>query len=127
VSLEERPVAGNVLYATELWKNIERVSPGRNAAIARAAKKLLGTPYGFPDVLAVMWETFKDGTYDGKWTWWQKRLAREDRLICSQLVDLACLKAGVHLFNDNRPTGAVTPGDLEDVFANPGWPIVVDP
>lgn len=41
------------------------------------------------------------------------------------LVDLACERAGVHLFNDDRLPGAVTPGDLEEVLANPDWPIRV--
>ena len=126
VRLDERPVAGNVLYATELWKQIERKSWGRNATIARQAGMLLGTPYGYPDVLAVIWESWRNGTTDGKYTRLQKRLMREDRLICSQLVDLACLKAGVHLFDDGRPTGAVTPGDLEELFANPDRDVVVD-
>jgi hypothetical protein len=33
-------------------------------------------------------------------------------LICSQLVDRACELAGVHLFDDGRLSGQVTPGDL---------------
>jgi hypothetical protein len=37
-------------------------------------------------------------------------------LICSQLVDLCYCKAGVHLFQDNRWPGYVTPADLADVI-----------
>jgi hypothetical protein len=39
-------------------------------------------------------------------------VADEGHLICSQLVDEAYLRAGVHLFDDGRLPGDVTPGDL---------------
>jgi uncharacterized protein YycO len=38
-------------------------------------------------------------------------------MICSQLVDQCYQDAGVHLFNDDRWTGYVTPGDLADLLA----------
>jgi hypothetical protein len=40
-------------------------------------------------------------------------------LICSQLVDLCYDKAGVHLFNDERWPGYVTPANLADVILHP--------
>jgi hypothetical protein len=39
-------------------------------------------------------------------------------MICSQLVDEAYLRAGVHLFDDGRDPGDVTPGDLLYVIAH---------
>lgn len=44
--------------------------------------------------------------------WWVKRLADPRHLICSQLVDYAYEKAGVHLFSDGRLPGLVSPADL---------------
>jgi hypothetical protein len=32
----------------------------------------------------------------------------------------------VHLFDDGRLPGAVTPGDLESVLANGDWRIIID-
>ena len=40
-------------------------------------------------------------------------------MICSQLVDYCYLMAGVHLFNDGRWPGYVTPEDLANVIADP--------
>jgi hypothetical protein len=45
----------------------------------------------------------------------------EHQLICSQLVDLAYKKAGIHLFNDGRESGDVTPGDLADLITRHRW------
>jgi hypothetical protein len=39
-------------------------------------------------------------------------VGRSDDLFCSQLVDVACQRAGVALFPDGRPPMDVTPGDL---------------
>lgn len=48
--------------------------------------------------------------------WWLNkavdRLSRGDRLICSQLDDECYARSGVHLFQDNRPSGLVSPADL---------------
>lgn len=40
-------------------------------------------------------------------------------LICSQLVDFCYMSAGVHLFNDNRWPGYVTPASLAFVIEHP--------
>jgi hypothetical protein len=42
-----------------------------------------------------------------------------NHMICSQLVDYCYLMAGVHLFNDGRWPGYVTPEDLANVIADP--------
>lgn len=41
-------------------------------------------------------------------------------MICSQLVDQCYQDAGVHLFDDNRWPGYVTPGDLADLLYSRG-------
>ncbi len=52
------------------------------------------------------------------WKWAAQRVADPSRLICSELVDLAYDRAGVHLFSDGRLPSGVTPGDLEDLIAS---------
>jgi hypothetical protein len=123
----EHKVGSDVDFGVSLWVRIERLAPGRSQLIADEAEKLLGTPYNFADLLAVAWACRNDPTGSPvKPNGWQRRLMRDDRLICSQLVDLACLRARVHLFDDGRLPGAVTPGDIEVVLANGDWPIVID-
>jgi hypothetical protein len=80
---------------------------GRGGAIAVRALALVGTPYGFADIVSVGLLQ-----YGIRPRLLRAFVAREDRLICSQLVDLADDLAGVHDFTDGRSSGDVTPGDL---------------
>lgn len=73
-------------------------------------RELEGTPYNYLDYLAIGLDRF-----GVRPKLIRKRLARHDRLICSQLVDYVYLAAGIHLFKDGRDSMDVTPGDLE------GW------
>jgi len=111
-SRQEHPGA---VYGTELLSEIERQRPGAGADIAAAATQLLGTPYGFVDIAAL-------GLADlgMRQKWLERIVDNQHALICSQLVDQACLNVGVHLFNDGRMPGRVDPGDLEQLIAT-GW------
>ncbi|MER5754411.1 hypothetical protein [Streptomyces sp. NPDC002088] len=77
------------------------------------AQALLGTKYGWLDLFALSLKFF-----GLRWEWVENRIQRQDRLICSQLVDLAYERAGVHLFDDGRLSQNVTPGDLADILAD---------
>jgi hypothetical protein len=48
-------------------------------------------------------------------SWLRKRVHGTGRMICSQLCDRAYRDAGVHLFDDGRDSGDVTPGDLAHI------------
>lgn len=76
--------------------------------IAATARALINTPYNFLDYLVIALD---------HWGIRPKRLrkymADRGHLICSQLVDLCFLRAGVHLFEGVDP-GDVSPGDLAD-------------
>lgn len=116
----------DTIFGDDLWERIEAQVPLRSTKIADEARNLAGIPYNFLDLLALAWASRHDPTQPpAKPNWWQRRVMRDDRLICSQLVDLACQRAGVHLFNDGRLPGQVTPGDLGTVMANSDWPIKV--
>lgn len=75
--------------------------------VATEAIKLQGTPYNFLDiaVLGLM-------SAGIKWKWLSRIAEKNNRAICSQLVDLANYNAKVHLYTDDRPMGKVVPGDL---------------
>lgn len=77
------------------------------ADVITAACSLRGTPYNFLDIVAIGL-----GCLGIDWPSVADRAQRADRLICSQLVDRAYRLAGIHLYDDGRPDGGVTPGDL---------------
>jgi uncharacterized protein YycO len=71
------------------------------------ARWLVGTPYSFMDYISLAL-----AAYHVRPLWVRDAVYATDHLICSQLVDLCYLRAGVHLFDDGRLPGDVTPGDL---------------
>ncbi|MGZ4587718.1 MAG: hypothetical protein ACXVX9_07930 [Mycobacteriaceae bacterium] len=100
---------GNVdEYPHTIWSHMALTTQQRHA-IANAADTLVGTPYSWVDDACI-------GLAD-LFGWHvpepvRARLSRRSRLMCSQLVDVAYSKAGVHLFPDGRIPGDVSPGDL---------------
>lgn len=86
--------------------------------VVDAANTMIGRDYGFADIVAVAlgqkrlgsWVKVQKAKKDQPW--WVRRVADNKHLICSQLVDLAFLMGGVHLFNDERLPGLVSPADL---------------
>jgi hypothetical protein len=86
--------------------------------VVAAAKTMIGRKYGFADIVAVALGQKRLGSHvkvlkaKKDQPWWVQRVADNHHLICSQLVDLAFLMGGVHLFNDERLPGLVSPADL---------------
>lgn len=80
--------------------------------IVEQAKELEGIPYSFLDYLAIALARF-----GVKPKWLTKFIANKGHMICSQLVDFCYMKAGIHLFNDDRLPQEVTPGDLLYILA----------
>lgn len=76
-------------------------------AITSNALSLVGTPYSFADYGSLALARFHVRP-----SWVRDFVADTGHLICSQLVDECYLRAGVHLFDDGRIPGDVTPGDL---------------
>ncbi|MGW2950756.1 hypothetical protein [Streptomyces eurythermus] len=75
--------------------------------ICGSARGLVGTPYSFLDYASIAL-----ASRHIRPRWVRDFVADSGHLICSQLVDEAYLRAGVHLFSDGRIPGDVTPGDL---------------
>jgi uncharacterized protein YycO len=86
----------------------------QRAAICTYGRTLVGTPYSILDYLSLALVRLRirpPGL--------TKYIASTKSMICSQLVDTAYLRAGVHLFHDGRWSGDVTPGDLRKVLHGP--------
>lgn len=98
--------AGNSPQKCE--KLVAEYEEGLREHIADFGRSLRGTKYGYLDYLSLGLERF-----NLKVPWVEDRVRRQDRLICSQLVDFAYQMAGIHLFDDGRLPQDVTPGDLE--------------
>lgn len=75
--------------------------------ICNAAESYVGVGYSLADYLALALHRFAVPFPELK-----QYIATSGHMICSQLVDQCYLDAGVHLFDDGRWPGYVTPGDL---------------
>lgn len=76
--------------------------------VVRFGQQCEGIGYSYLDYFALALERFNVHIKAV-----QNRVAREDRMICSQLVDWVYGQVGLHLFDDGRLPQDVTPGDLE--------------
>ncbi|WP_128382396.1 hypothetical protein [Streptomyces cavernae] len=82
--------------------------------ICAEAGKYEGTPYSFLDYAALTAHRLNLPAPGLR-----EYINATDRMICSQLADRTYLDAGVHLFNDGRWPGYVTPMDLWDLLRPP--------
>jgi uncharacterized protein YycO len=86
--------------------------------IVAFALNQVGKPYGR---LTFVWIGISRITRWATPRWLEQRISDQHTWICSQLVDAAYQAAGIHMFRDNRPPGAVTPADLAQVMHDFGW------
>lgn len=84
-----------------------QVLPMARVRIASWARRLEHTPYSFLDYDAIAAHRLGLDT-----DWLRHYIEAEEHLICSQLVDLACMRGGYQIFSDHRWPGFVAPGDL---------------
>jgi uncharacterized protein YycO len=80
----------------------------QRAAIITYGRQHLGVPYSWIDDAEI---GFTD-LFGWAPRWMRSRLRSDATLMCSQLCDQAYAAAGVEIFTDGRPPGAVSPGDL---------------
>jgi hypothetical protein len=99
-------------YASRVGKDVIGtarlpLTEAQRTNVPEVAAHLEGTPYGFLDLLSV-------GLLQYHIRLWPLRaiVAREDRAICSQLVDEFLQRLGFSIYDDGRWPGDVTPGDL---------------
>ena len=82
----------------------------RRAMIVSLAELFEGRPYRFASYLWLGLSALHIRP-----NWLRNRIASDDAMICSALADRVWTLAGIHLFDDGRPIGDVTPGDLAHV------------
>lgn len=98
-------------YPAAIWSPAP--PEGNTEALVAQALGLVGTPYSWVDDACIgLADLFGWHVPEAV----RKRLNRVDRLMCSQLVDVAYRRAGVNLFHDDRIPGDVSPGDLLDLI-----------
>lgn len=90
------------------------LSQKQRDTIVQAALALKGTPYSALDYFAIAAHRL-----DIPGPLLKNYISSTHHMICSQLVDYCYMVAGVHLFNDGRWPGYVTPEDLANVIADP--------
>lgn len=81
------------------------------SAVAAYALELIGTPYSFLDYGSLALHRLHVPAPLLK-----RYIRSSGHEICSQLADLAALRGGWHLFEDDRWEGDVTPGDLRVLY-----------
>jgi hypothetical protein len=92
------------------------LTDAQRAKVPALAGDLVGTPYGWLDVAALGLAQF-----GLQLPVLERRLARPDRLFCSQLVDVVWQSVEFHAFDDGRLPQNVTPGDLAELSFASGW------
>jgi hypothetical protein len=81
------------------------------ATIVKNALALTGTPYSAADYFALAAHRLHLPV-----PFLKKYVASSKHMICSQLVDYVYMESNIHLFNDGRWPGYVTPADLASVI-----------
>jgi uncharacterized protein YycO len=87
----------------------------RRELVCVAARSYVGTPYSYLDYASLALAAAHI-----RLPFVARYVAATGHMICSQLVDRCYLDAGVHLFDDGRLPGDVTPGDLLGVLTKEG-------
>lgn len=98
--------------ASIVWSSdLVQLTATQRLDIVAYARSYQGVPYSFVDYLSILLARFKMRPM-----WLQQYIGTAKHMICSQLVDRAFLRAGVHLFDDDRMPGDVTPADLGNLL-----------
>jgi cell wall-associated NlpC family hydrolase len=108
-------------YPAAIWSSMPLPDATRTK-IAVWAQAQQGIGYGWADIAALALAVILRAVLPRKVATAilrviARRIERMNRLICSQLADKAYALAGVHLFDDDRLPGEVTPGDLLRLIA----------
>ena len=104
--VERRRIQYRIPLAFTAWD----LTDEKRAEIVAAGRRYHGVPYNFLDYLSIGLATF-----NLRPKWLAHFVNNTGHMICSQLVDQVYQDAGVHIFNDGRLPGDVTPGDLAHV------------
>lgn len=105
------------LYPDAVYSQFD-LSPQQQAAITGWLREQLHKPYAYWDDITIgLGLILKTRTP----RWLQRELSDGDQWQCAALTDAALQQAGIHMFKDHRPTGAVYPGSIEKYYRAQGW------
>jgi hypothetical protein len=104
-------------FTNIIWSRFE-YTPAQITKITDFANTQLGKNYGWADDIAI-----GIGLLTRQHTphWLMRWLSNNGEWICSSLADASLRHAGIHLWDDDRPVGAVYPGSFENWFRDAGW------
>lgn len=111
----DQAVRGNVITHREL----ARYEASLRARVVATGRQFAATPYGYLNYPYIGLRRLGVSP-----EWLRRRIQDQGTLICSQLVDAAFMETGIHLFDDGRWSGEVTPGDLHHYAEDSLVPIV---
>lgn len=118
MTMEAMPRGASSLHISRFKSETLRWSTGlvdltdaQRTLILEYAHEAKGTPYSFADYEALALHRFHV-----PWPGLKNYVSDSGHMICSQLVDHVYMRAGVHLFNDNRWEGYVTPASLDHLL-----------
>lgn len=103
----ENSIADKQFQFTDRDAYFEVIERWQRMEVVQQARLLRGVRYGYLQYFLMGLVAL--GFH---WQWLEDRVARKDRMICSQLVDEIMLRSGIHIFDDGRLSQHVTPGDL---------------
>lgn len=92
-------------------------TPHQRARILQYAWAKLGWPYNWADIFLIA-ANLKLGWHPD---WLVHEISNRRNFQCAQFCDAALMAAGVHVFNDGRPSGAVQPASFVPLFKDAGW------
>lgn len=104
-------------FNNEVWSQFVYTDAQR-AKVVEFANAQLGKPYGWADDLAIGVGLI---TRQHTPNWLMRWLSNNGEWICSSLADACLRNAGIHLWDDDRPVGAVYPGSFELWWRDAGW------
>jgi hypothetical protein len=96
-------------YKKIAWNQHQGLNDDQRMQIAKKAKDLIGTTYGFLDIFILGLRILGLKFLGGKFL---EKLAMRQGIICSELVAICYQNAGVDLIE--KPEYLVTPGDLAE-------------
>ena len=104
-------------FTNIIWSQFDLTTKTSNKIIDFATNQI-GKPYGVTDDIAIgvgiIFHDHTPGTI-------MRHLSSDGQWICSELADASLRHGGIHIWNDNRPTGAVFPGSFENFYRDAGW------
>ena len=112
--VRRRPITD---FPDVVWSHFPLTSKQRDRVVW-FAKTELGVRYNYADDLFIGIALLSRQHTP---LWISRILSDPDSWQCAQLADAALQRAGVHVFTDDRPYGAVYPGSFVPVFQAFGW------